>query len=125
MAADPFASPAWEGDARLPAPPAPAATSQPWKSAGARSSADEKGGDAAPYAAGTYAAARPGLKARFDAVVPPDRRYLGRSRRTLLLGVLGVVVLVLVLVLGLGLGLGLRKNGDAFVSLVSITRRPS
>ena len=62
------------------------------------------------------AAATPriGLKERFDGVMSPNRRYLGRSRRTVLLGALGFLVL-LVLALGLGLGLGLKNNGDSYV----------
>lgn len=111
---DPFANPAWEGTARLPTHPAPAAS----QSSVAPSTADEKaleGG--APYAAPAFiattsAASRPGLKERFDGIMSPNRRYLGRSRRTVLLGVLGLVAL-LVLVLGLGLGLGLKKGGDS------------
>jgi hypothetical protein len=55
------------------------------------------------------------LKERFDGIMPPNRRYLGRSRRTLLLGALGLLVL-LILALGLGLGLGLKKGGDSFVT---------
>lgn len=114
---DPFANPAWEGTARLPTHPAPAA-SHSFQSSVAPSTADEKaieGG--APYAAPAYiattpAASRPGLKERFDGIMSPNRRYLGRSRRTVLLGVLGLVAL-LVLVLGLGLGLGLKKGGDS------------
>lgn len=60
------------------------------------------------------AAPRLGLKERFDGIMSPNRRYLGRSRRTVLLGALGLLAL-LVLALGLGLGLGLKKNGDSYV----------
>lgn len=114
-AADPFANPAWEGNARLPAHPAPTAA-QSWQSSIAPSTAEEKAIESgAPYAAPAYiatpiTASRPGLKERFDGVMSPNRRYMGRSRRTVLLGVLGLVAL-LVLVLGLGLGLGLKKKG--------------
>lgn len=119
--ADPFANPAWEGNARLPTHPAPAA-SQSWQSSIAPSTTDEKAVESgAPYATPVYvaaatAASRPGLKERFDGIMPPHRRYMGRSRRTVLLGVLGLVAL-LILVLGLGLGLGLKKKGDSFVAL--------
>ncbi|KFZ08167.1 hypothetical protein V502_09508 [Pseudogymnoascus sp. VKM F-4520 (FW-2644)] len=111
---DPFANPAWEGTSRLPTRPAPAAS----QSSVAPSTADEKAIESgAPYAAPTYIAttspaSRPGLKERFDGIMSPNRRYLGRSRRTVLLGVLGLVAL-LVLVLGLGLGLGLKKGGNS------------
>ncbi|KFY46369.1 hypothetical protein V495_02532 [Pseudogymnoascus sp. VKM F-4514 (FW-929)] len=113
--ADPFANPAWEGNSRLPTHPAPAAA-QSWQSSVGRSSAEEKAiEDGAPYAAPTFVATgttapKPGLKERFDGIMPPNRRYLGRSRRTVLLGALGLLAL-LILALGLGLGLGLKKKG--------------
>ncbi|OBT39432.1 hypothetical protein VE00_09833 [Pseudogymnoascus sp. WSF 3629] len=120
--ADPFANPAWEGTARLPTHPPPTAA-QSWQSSIAPSTAEEKAIESgAPYAAApTYTAtaitaARPGLKERFDGVMSPNRRYLGRSRRTVLLGILGLVAL-LVLVLGLGLGLGLKKKGGDSAAL--------
>lgn len=117
---DPFANPAWEGNSRIPTHPAPAAA-QSWQSSVGRSSAEEKAIESgAPYTAPTYVATgttapKPGLKERFDGIMPPNRRYLGRSRRTVLLGALGLLAL-LILALGLGLGLGLKKKGgDSFV----------
>lgn len=117
--ADPFANPPWEGGntARLPTHPAQSFQSSIAPSTDAEEKALEIG--APPYAAAapTYippppaaAATRPGLKERFDGVMSPNRRYMGRSRRTVLLGALGLLAL-LVLVLGLGLGLGLKKGG--------------
>lgn len=123
---DPFTNPAWEGDARLPKHPAPAAAPS-WGSSIGPSSADEKALEveaAAPYAGAPYTAPtsapmagapRAGLMERFDNIMPPHRRYMGRSRRTILFGVLGLVVLIFVL--GLGLGLGLKKGGSSYVSL--------
>ncbi|KAH8891080.1 hypothetical protein GQ53DRAFT_747331 [Thozetella sp. PMI_491] len=51
------------------------------------------------------------LQQRFDALVPPERSYFGRSRRFFLLAIVLPIFLLLVFVLALGLGLGLRKKG--------------
>ncbi|RFU34395.1 hypothetical protein B7463_g1924, partial [Scytalidium lignicola] len=45
----------------------------------------------------------------FERVLPAQKRYFGRSRKTFLLIILGVILL-LILILGLGLGLGLKKT---------------
>jgi hypothetical protein len=50
------------------------------------------------------------LSDRFDRVLPPHRRYCGRSRRTLLLAVLALLLCLLALVIGLAVGLT-RKSG--------------
>ncbi|OLN86231.1 Papain inhibitor [Colletotrichum chlorophyti] len=57
--------------------------------------------------------AHPSLRARFDALLPPHKTYLGLSRRQFLLFVLLpiAVLLLLVLPLALGLGLGLSNRG--------------
>ncbi|ELR09869.1 hypothetical protein VC83_06480 [Pseudogymnoascus destructans] len=119
--ADPFANPPWEGNnAHLPTHPSPTASQSFQSSAALSISADEKAIESgAPYAAApTYiapatTAPRPGLKERLGGIMSPNRQYLGRSRRTVLLGALGLLAL-LVLVLGLGLGLGLKKaEGDS------------
>jgi hypothetical protein len=46
------------------------------------------------------------LADRFDRVLPPHRRYLGRSRRTLLIIILVAFLCLLALIIGLAVGLG-------------------
>jgi hypothetical protein len=54
------------------------------------------------------------LKDRFDRVLPPHRRYLGRSRRTLLIIILVAFVCLLALIIGLAVGLsGGSKKYDS------------
>lgn len=45
------------------------------------------------------------LADRFDRVLPPHRRYLGRSRRTFLFIVLALFLCLLALIIGLAVGL--------------------
>lgn len=45
------------------------------------------------------------LKDRFDRVLPPHRKYLGRSRRTLLIAILVAFLCLLALIIGLAVGL--------------------
>lgn len=54
------------------------------------------------------------LSSRFDALLPPYRRYFGDrlSRRSLMLFVVLPIALLLILALALGLGLGLRNRGS-------------
>src|ERR1700721_197790 len=52
----------------------------------------------------TAAAQKLSLPAPFDLLVPNNRHYFGRSRKTFLLSLLALVLL-LVIILGLGLGL--------------------
>src|SRR5580700_2048970 len=47
---------------------------------------------------------------RFDALLSPHRRYLGRSRRTFLLIILAIFLCLLALILGLAIGLSRRKS---------------
>jgi len=63
-------------------------------------------------ATSTYSSNPPKLtfQNRFDRRFPPYRRYLGRSRRTFLFILLGVILCLLALILGVGLGLGLRNS---------------
>jgi hypothetical protein len=51
---------------------------------------------------------------RFNRVVPAQRRYFGRSRKTFLLVILGIAILLLVLILGLAIGLS-RKHSSSYV----------
>lgn len=50
------------------------------------------------------------VQTHFDRLLPPHKRYLGRTRRVFLLYIVLPVILLLVLALGLGLGLGLRHH---------------
>lgn len=47
---------------------------------------------------------------RFDRLLPPHRRYLGRSRRTFLIALLVVFVCLLALVIGLAVGLSNKSK---------------
>lgn len=54
------------------------------------------------------------LSQKLGRILPPDRKYFGASRRTLLIGV-GIAFLA-ILAIVIGLGLGLRNgNGQAFI----------
>ena len=50
---------------------------------------------------------------RFDRMLPPHRRYFGRSRRTFLIIVL--VILLALLALIIGLAVGLTKGSDKYM----------
>ncbi|CCF38573.1 hypothetical protein CH063_09626 [Colletotrichum higginsianum] len=52
------------------------------------------------------------LHARFDALLPPHKTYVGLSRKRFLLFVLLPLAILLLLVLPLALGLGLSNRGD-------------
>ncbi|KAF6811621.1 hypothetical protein CSOJ01_05605 [Colletotrichum sojae] len=52
------------------------------------------------------------FRARFDAFLPPNKTYLGLSRKRFLLFVLLPLAVLLLLVLPLALGLGLSKRGS-------------
>jgi hypothetical protein len=54
---------------------------------------------------------------RFDRILPPHKRYLGRSRRTFLIVLLALFVLLLALVIGLAVGLT-KKSQYAYISLL-------
>jgi hypothetical protein len=47
---------------------------------------------------------------RFDRILPPHRRYFGRSRRTLLIAILVAFLCLLALIIGLAVGLGGKKK---------------
>lgn len=49
-----------------------------------------------------------GFKAKFNTMMPPHRRYLGQSRRTILISV-GVLIALLGIIIGLAVGL-IRKG---------------
>jgi hypothetical protein len=49
---------------------------------------------------------------RFDRILPPHRRYFGRSRRTLLIVVLVILLCLLALIIGLAVGL---SQGNRYV----------
>jgi len=53
--------------------------------------------------------------------MPPQRRYLGLSRRIFLFVLLALLICLLALILGLGLGLGLKKHSSADLPLPSNT----
>ncbi|KAH7072523.1 RlpA-like double-psi beta-barrel-protein domain-containing protein-containing protein [Paraphoma chrysanthemicola] len=48
---------------------------------------------------------------RFDRILPPHRRYFGRSRRTLLIAILITFLCLLALIIGLAVGLSAKKKG--------------
>ena len=50
------------------------------------------------------------LSDRFDRMLPPHRRYFGRSRRTFLIIVLVILLCLLALVIGLAVGLTKGSN---------------
>ncbi|KAF2824500.1 hypothetical protein CC86DRAFT_408578 [Ophiobolus disseminans] len=56
-------------------------------------------------------ATRWALSDRFDRMLPPHKRYFGRSRRTLLIIVLVVFLCLLALIIGLAAGLSGTKKG--------------
>ncbi|KAI1841657.1 hypothetical protein JX265_009328 [Neoarthrinium moseri] len=68
---------------------------------------------------GHGASAAPSMRQRLDSVLPPDRRYLGRSRRSFLLFILLplAILLLLVLPLAVGLGVGLSHHDSGAQSL--------
>ena len=47
---------------------------------------------------------------RFNRILPPHKRFLGRSRRTFLIGILVLFVCILALIIGLAAGLGKGSN---------------
>ncbi|GKT46615.1 papain inhibitor [Colletotrichum spaethianum] len=53
----------------------------------------------------------PSLRARFDALLPPNKNYVGLSRKRFLLFVVLPLAVLILLVLPLALGLGLSKRG--------------
>lgn len=55
------------------------------------------------------------LSDRFDRILPPHRRYLGRSRRTFLIALLIALVCLLALIIGLAVGLS-KKSRYVLVS---------
>lgn len=50
------------------------------------------------------------LSDRLDRMLPPHRRYFGRSRRTFLIIIAAIFVGLLVLIIGLAAGLGKKSN---------------
>lgn len=56
---------------------------------------------------------RTSFQAHFDRFLPPNKRYLGRTRRVFLLFIALPVILILILALALGLGLGLRHHSSS------------
>lgn len=61
---------------------------------------------------GTGAGASAGwaLSDRFDRMLPPHRRYLGRSRRTLIIALLVASISLLALIVGLAVGLSKKSE---------------
>jgi hypothetical protein len=62
------------------------------------------------------------LSDRFDRILPPHKRYLGRSRRTLLIIILVAFLCLLALIIGLavGLGRGSKKYDRACIQLIHV-----
>lgn len=50
------------------------------------------------------------LSDRFDRILPPHRRYLGRSRRTFLVIIAAIFLCLLALIIGLAVGLGHKSK---------------
>ena len=50
-----------------------------------------------------------GISAKLDSVLPPHRRYFGRSRKTFLWILLALLLAVLALIIGLAVGLTKRS----------------
>jgi hypothetical protein len=50
------------------------------------------------------------LSDRLDRILPPHKRYLGRSRRTLLIAILVAFLCLLALVIGLAVGLSKKSE---------------
>ena len=61
---------------------------------------------------GRFGAFKTSIQQRFDRLLPPQKRYFGRTRRFLLLFIVLPIFLLLVLILGLALGLGLRHKSS-------------
>ncbi|PSN63786.1 hypothetical protein BS50DRAFT_576403 [Corynespora cassiicola Philippines] len=49
---------------------------------------------------------------RFDRILPPHRRYLGRSRRTFLIAIAILLLCLLALIIGLAVGLTKKNSGN-------------
>lgn len=71
--------------------------------------------------ANTVLGSRGSLRNRFDAALPPYRRYLGLRRKTFLWLLLGVVIALLTLVIGLATGLSQHSR---CVCALAFTRSP-
>jgi hypothetical protein len=57
------------------------------------------------------------LSDRLDRMLPPHKRYFGRSRRTLLIIILVAFLCLFALVIGLAAGLSSSKKYDSTISL--------
>ncbi|KAL5119176.1 hypothetical protein ACEQ8H_002884 [Pleosporales sp. CAS-2024a] len=71
---------------------------------------EESQHDTKPTRLGSQGAAGWALSDGFDRMLPPYRRYFGRSRRTLLIVILVALLCLLTLVIGLAVGLSGRSN---------------
>jgi len=60
---------------------------------------------------------------KFDTIVPPHRKYLGKSRRTLLIILAVIFLLLIVLIVGLAVGLTVGRKG--YVSTTNVTLQPN
>lgn len=72
----------------------------------------EAPGDAKNNRKGRFLGAGAGwaLSDRLDRILPPHKRYLGRSRRTLLIAILVAFLCLLALVIGLAVGLSKKAE---------------
>ncbi|PNS16301.1 Papain inhibitor [Sphaceloma murrayae] len=61
---------------------------------------------------GTLASTRDKVRPRFNTIFPPDKKYLGQSRKRFLIALLVLLVILLGLVIGLAVGLGGRRRAQ-------------
>jgi hypothetical protein len=102
------------GPSTVPAKPAPDLKNETELSASASWDAPEAQAKKkhSPFGASATATGW-ALSDRFDRILPPHRRYYGRSRRTLLLAILALFLCLLALVVGLAVGLTRKSGGYA------------
>jgi hypothetical protein len=108
MASTPHQLPDWELPSTSPKKP-PFFSKQNFFSTSSTNQPSSKETPTEATTTATVAAHKLSLRDRFDLLVPDNRHYFGRSRKTFLLSLLALVLL-LVIILGLGLGLGLKHK---------------
>lgn len=62
------------------------------------------------------------ISEKFDRAVPPNRKYLGKSRRTFLIILAVICLLLFVLIVGLAVGLTVGKKG--YVATKNVALQP-
>ena len=68
---------------------------------------------------GRGSAARWAISDRLDRILPPHKRYFGRSRRTLFIAILALFLCILALIIGLAVGLSHGSKKYHFLSISS------